>query len=133
MLVLSVCPVFPRSVLFVYHVLRWRLPSTGSKMLILNFQSLGTIPVSIHPCFMIHALGFWFEVILIWHHFIHEQTHMTDFNFGTQVKRGKLLPCFFFNKKAKSFTICNSALYGWVKLGSLFLFYIRHVVCRGTP
>lgn len=63
MLVLSVCPVFPRCVLFVYHVLRWRLPSTGSKMLILYPQSLGTIPVSIHPCFMIHALE-WTQILV---------------------------------------------------------------------
>lgn len=58
---------------------------------------------------------------------------MTDFNSGTRVKRWKLLRISFFYNKALSFSISNSALYGWVKLSSLFLFYIRHVVCRGTP
>lgn len=58
---------------------------------------------------------------------------MTDFNSGTRVKRWKLLRISFFYNKALSFSISNSAVYGWGKLGSLFLFYIRLVVCRGTP
>lgn len=46
---------------------------TGNKMLILYFQSLGTFPVSIHPCYMIHALE-WTR-ILVWGHLIQISVH----------------------------------------------------------
>lgn len=46
---------------------------TGNKMLILYFQSLGTFPVSIHPCYMIHALE-WTR-ILVWGHLILISVH----------------------------------------------------------